>query len=119
MRMWRVWYVAVDDSDILGIAGEPRLDAGADLDEETEAGSRIPVEVVVHHAVVEENGVVRFFCEVEQHVVILVLRFQVIRCHVSLVHGGLKIARLGVSRIAHRYRMKTTRNNEPIRFDVM
>ena len=60
-----MWYVAVDDGDILGIAGEPGLDAGADLDEETEAGSRIPVEVVVHHAVVEENGVVRFFCEVE------------------------------------------------------
>ena len=91
----------MDDGDVVGTAGKPGFHVSADPDEEAQTRCGVPTEIIVYNTVVEENGIVRFFGKVEQLVMIRMLRFQVVRSGVSLIHRRLQIACFGVSGIAH------------------
>lgn len=51
--------------------------------------------------VMENESIVGLFGQVEQLVVVGMMRIQVVGSHIHLVHRRLRFARLGIARIAH------------------
>ena len=49
----------------------------------------------------ENESIVGLFGQVEQLVVVGMMRIQVVGSHIHLVHRRLRFARLGIARIAH------------------